>query len=139
MNWILTKLGIVKSDLGRILSTFEKALSNLEAHVEAKGAEATMHGVAEVEATPEADLGVRRSNQGRGDRQQLPQPAGALMQASLPVLLFVVFLVLKLCGVIAWSWLWVTAPLWIGIALCLVVLAAVLLVAGLAVLFGRGR
>jgi len=26
--------------------------------------------------------------------------------------LFVVFLVLKLCGVIDWSWWWVTAPLW---------------------------
>jgi len=27
-------------------------------------------------------------------------------------LLFLVFLVLKLTGVIAWSWVWVTAPLW---------------------------
>ena len=27
-------------------------------------------------------------------------------------LLFVVFLVLKLCNVINWSWWWVTAPLW---------------------------
>lgn len=35
----------------------------------------------------------------------------------LPVLLFIVFLVLKLVGVIAWSWLWVTAPLWIGFAI----------------------
>lgn len=26
--------------------------------------------------------------------------------------LFIVFLVLKLTGVIAWSWWWVTAPLW---------------------------
>ena len=25
---------------------------------------------------------------------------------------FIVFLVLKLIGVIDWSWLWVTAPLW---------------------------
>jgi Flp pilus assembly protein TadB len=31
----------------------------------------------------------------------------------LGTLLFLVFLVLKLCGVIAWSWWWVTAPLWI--------------------------
>ena len=29
-------------------------------------------------------------------------------------LLFIAFLVLKLTGVIAWSWLWVTAPLWGG-------------------------
>ena len=27
--------------------------------------------------------------------------------------LFIVFLVLKLCKVINWSWWWVTAPLWI--------------------------
>ncbi|MDR0843042.1 MAG: hypothetical protein LBP68_06460 [Acidobacteriota bacterium] len=27
-------------------------------------------------------------------------------------LLFIAFLVLKLCKVIAWSWWWVTAPLW---------------------------
>ena len=32
---------------------------------------------------------------------------------SLPAALFVLFLALKLCGVIAWSWWWVTAPLWI--------------------------
>ena len=32
-------------------------------------------------------------------------------------LLGVVFVVLKLCGVIEWSWWWVTAPFWGGIAL----------------------
>lgn len=31
----------------------------------------------------------------------------------LAPVLFIVFLVLKLVGVIAWSWVWVTAPLWI--------------------------
>lgn len=31
----------------------------------------------------------------------------------LMTVLFVVFLVLKLVGVIAWSWWWVTAPLWL--------------------------
>lgn len=30
---------------------------------------------------------------------------------------FVVFLVLKLIGIIGWSWWWVTSPLWIGFAL----------------------
>ena len=33
---------------------------------------------------------------------------------SLPVTLFVVFLVLKLTHLIDWSWIWVFAPLWIG-------------------------
>lgn len=32
---------------------------------------------------------------------------------SLPSTLFIVFLVLKLTGVISWSWWWVFAPLWI--------------------------
>jgi hypothetical protein len=32
-------------------------------------------------------------------------------------LLFITFLVLKLTHVIDWSWWWVTAPLWGGIAL----------------------
>lgn len=30
---------------------------------------------------------------------------------------FIVFLILKLTGVIAWSWWWVTCPLWIEAAL----------------------
>ena len=34
-------------------------------------------------------------------------------------LLFIVFLVLKLTNVINWSWWWVTAPLWGGLALFL--------------------
>lgn len=32
----------------------------------------------------------------------------------LSTVLFLIFLVLKLCKVIDWSWWWVTAPLWIG-------------------------
>lgn len=37
-------------------------------------------------------------------------------------LLLVAFVVLKLCHVIAWSWWWVLAPLWMPMALVLVVL-----------------
>lgn len=33
--------------------------------------------------------------------------------------MFLIFLTLKLTGFIAWSWLWVTAPLWIPVALVL--------------------
>ncbi len=33
---------------------------------------------------------------------------------------FLVFLVLKLCSVIDWSWLWVTAPLWLGLVVVLI-------------------
>lgn len=40
---------------------------------------------------------------------------------SLSGLVFIVFLTLKLCGVIDWSWWWVTAPLWGWAALALIV------------------
>lgn len=48
-------------------------------------------------------------------------------------LLFLVFLVLKLTGVIAWSWWWVTAPLWGGFALMLGI--ALLILLGVAIVF----
>ena len=42
------------------------------------------------------------------------------MQLILP-LLFVLFVGLKLTGYIAWSWIWVTSPLWIAaIAICII-------------------
>lgn len=44
--------------------------------------------------------------------------------------LFVVFLVLKLVGVINWSWWWVTAPLWIPISLALCIIGFIILVGG---------
>lgn len=37
-------------------------------------------------------------------------------------LLGVAFVILKLCGVIAWSWLWVLAPFWIMPALVLAII-----------------
>ncbi len=33
----------------------------------------------------------------------------------------IVFIVLKLCGVIDWSWLWVLAPTWVSLALVVIV------------------
>lgn len=45
------------------------------------------------------------------------------------VAVFVIFTVLKLTGVIAWSWWWITAPIWIPffIAVILVIAFFVLL------------
>lgn len=43
-------------------------------------------------------------------------------------LLTVVFIVLKLCGVIAWSWWWVLSPIWIPFGVALVLIALVLIV-----------
>ena len=38
------------------------------------------------------------------------------------VLLAIVFITLKLCGIINWSWVWILCPLWIGLALYITVL-----------------
>jgi hypothetical protein len=46
---------------------------------------------------------------------------------SLTMILFIVFLILKLTNNIDWSWWWVTSPLWIGLAIVI----AVLLIVGL--------
>ena len=39
-------------------------------------------------------------------------------------LLTIVFIVLKLCGVITWSWLWVLSPIWIGILIGVIVVVS---------------
>jgi len=38
-------------------------------------------------------------------------------------LLAVLFIGLKLAGIIQWSWVWVLAPIWIPLALALLILA----------------
>lgn len=43
-------------------------------------------------------------------------------------LLAVAFIVLKLTGVIGWSWLWVLAPIWIPTAITLAIIVTVLIV-----------
>lgn len=47
---------------------------------------------------------------------------------SFASLLAIVFIVLKLCNVITWSWWWVLAPIWIpfGVALVLIVFGLIL-------------
>lgn len=56
-------------------------------------------------------------------------PAASSGGVGLPGLLTVLFVALKLTGVIAWSWWWVLSPIWISAALVAVILAAVFLVA----------
>lgn len=48
-------------------------------------------------------------------------------------LLGIAFVVLKLCGVINWSWWWVTLPFWGGLAL----IAAIALIAGIIALIAK--
>lgn len=45
-------------------------------------------------------------------------------------LLTIVFIVLKLCGIIAWSWWWVLSPLWISTILWVILGVVILLVEG---------
>ena len=50
------------------------------------------------------------------------------MQIGLGTLLGVVFIILKLCGVISWSWGWVLSPFWIAALIyVIVILVAVIL------------
>ena len=44
-------------------------------------------------------------------------------------LLAVAFIVLKLTGVIKWSWWWVLSPIWIPLAIALVVIIIMLIIA----------
>lgn len=39
-------------------------------------------------------------------------------------MLTIVFVILKLCDVISWSWWWVLSPLWIDLGLSLIVIIA---------------
>lgn len=41
--------------------------------------------------------------------------------------LTVAFIILKLCGVIKWSWLWVLSPIWIPVALVVLILLVVVI------------
>lgn len=52
-------------------------------------------------------------------------------------LLTLAFVVLKLCGVIAWSWWWVLAPLWIPLALAIAISIIVLAIYGIILLVAK--
>lgn len=44
------------------------------------------------------------------------------------ILLTIAFVVLKLCKVIGWAWIWVLAPLWIDFAIALIILIVVVII-----------
>ena len=48
-----------------------------------------------------------------------------VLDTSLEMVLFVIFLTLKLVGVIDWSWWWITSPLWIPVLVWLGIAGAV--------------
>lgn len=43
-------------------------------------------------------------------------------------IILTIFITLKLCGVINWSWFWVLSPLWIGfiLAIILIIIAVII-------------
>ena len=45
-----------------------------------------------------------------------------VVRTPICMILFIVFLILKLTNTIDWSWWWITAPLWIPVSIALVVL-----------------
>ena len=47
----------------------------------------------------------------------------------LPSILGIVFIVLKLLGVITWSWIWVLAPFWISFIAFVLIAGFILLLA----------
>ena len=66
----------------------------------------------------------------------MQQQATQVVSSGTPSL-FLVFLILKLTGTISWSWWWVTAPLWGGLALVLAIILIGLVGMGIWWLFAR--
>lgn len=52
-------------------------------------------------------------------------------------LLTIAFIVLKLCHVIDWSWLWVLSPLWIGAGLIIGILLTAALITFISLLVAQ--
>lgn len=46
------------------------------------------------------------------------------MQMTFPTALFLLFLILKLTHAVAWSWWWITAPLWLVPVIVVAAIAA---------------
>ena len=57
---------------------------------------------------------------------------GGCSLGTLAMLLGVAFIVLKLCKVIAWSWVWVLAPIWIYAAIIIVLMIVAVICAVIA-------
>ena len=61
----------------------------------------------------------------------------------IPTIVFIVFLILKLVGVIDWSWWWVTSPIWITflfyVAIILIVFIILLVIHTISYIARRKR
>lgn len=47
---------------------------------------------------------------------------------SFPSILTLIFIALKLCKVITWSWLWVLSPMWIVLSIYGIILIVILII-----------
>ncbi len=61
---------------------------------------------------------------------------GSRISGSILTILGIVFIVLKLCHVIDWSWIWVLAPFWIPLLVALVIITLVMVTITLVALIG---
>lgn len=61
-----------------------------------------------------------------------PETINVNVGSLLSTLLLVAFIVLKLCHVIEWAWVWVLAPLWIPVTLVLVIFLIAVIVSVIA-------
>lgn len=61
--------------------------------------------------------------------KEVSSKATASSGIGFPDLLTITFIILKLCGVITWSWWWVLSPLWISFGVFLALILAGLLAA----------
>lgn len=43
--------------------------------------------------------------------------------------LAILFIALKLCGVISWSWLWVLSPIWIQLVVLVIAIVVIVVIA----------
>lgn len=59
------------------------------------------------------------------DRNQ----SGAIVSFNFISMLTIAFIVLKLCKVITWKWVWVLAPMWISFCLAATIFIVILIVA----------
>ena len=55
------------------------------------------------------------------------QKSGAV-GVTIPTVVQIVFLILKLTKLIDWSWFWVLSPMWIGAALWIVLFVIIILI-----------
>ena len=54
------------------------------------------------------------------ERRKVNITAGSTGGVGFVGLLQVAFIILKLCNVIDWSWVWVLAPIWISVILAII-------------------